>query len=523
MTETPQEHRWRALSIFILYRLIIASSLAGVFQLEIGPSYLGRSSPILYTTVSALYLLFALICPVAVKLRKPNHDTQVIIQVATDITAIVLIMHASGGITSGLGTLLAISVTSAGILLGNNSALAFAAAATLSLFAEQSIAIIYGLRTETTFTLSGIHGAVFFSTTLLAMMLGNRVRISEAMAAKSREQMERLQKLNENVIHFMQAGLIVVDQLGGVRLCNDAAKRLLKLKHEKHFFELTAMSPELSDQFERWLSEEEPLSEFCPDENDKRILPSINTISVENQEPLYILFLEDTSFLQSHAQNLKLASLGRLTGSIAHEIRNPLGAASHAAQLLSESEHLDNSDQSLVDMIQRHCLRMNSIIEAIMATSQRKQAELQHIRLLPFLVQFIEEFSINRQPVPEITIESAIDDVSIKFDPNHFIQILTNLVDNGIRYSIEHTGQPTIQLKVEVNGNTGRFYLDILDNGKGVESKVAEKLFEPFFTTSHSGTGLGLYLSRELCVANRSQLQLIPVDKGTCFRISFPK
>ena len=519
---SASHHQWRALSIFCLYRLVIAASLAGVFQLNLGPAYLGSVNPLLYSFASTSYLLFAIVCPIGVRLRQPGHYLQIYIQVTVDIIAISLIMSSSGGISSGLGTLLAISVTSAGLLLGNTSALVFAAAATLALLGEQFLALLYTSRSQTAFTLSAIHGAVFFSTTLLAILLGARVRLSETLALKSEKQLERFRKLNEQVIQFMHTGVLIIDDDHRVVLKNEATDTLLPNSDHEDIPKLAELSPELWEVFKAWLSGSDTLQEISAAEDDKALLPSFRVIE-EGSKSLYIIFLEDTTYIQQHAQNLKLASLGRLTGSIAHEIRNPLGAASHAAQLLSESEGMPEADKPLVEMIQRHCKRMNSIIESIMATSQRKPAKPSQLNLPETIESFIKDFNINRDPTPEFDIEIHAGNLTVSFDPNHLIQILTNLCENGIRYSMETVNKPYVRLEADFDPETGRVYLDVKDKGPGMSETVREKLFEPFFTTSHGGTGLGLYLSRGLCIANRAKMEVLPAESGACIRILFYK
>ena len=250
------------------------------------------------------------------------------------------------------------------------------------------------------------------------------------------------------------------------------------------------------------------------------ILPRFTSVGVDKS--LSIIFLEDTSEIHQQAQNLKLASLGRLTASIAHEIRNPLGALSHAAQLLKESPFIPDDDKGLIDIIENNSIRMNTIIENIMQLSQRKPSQLEPISLNQFLPNFIGDFKIGHEPEPEIQVNISSSTINVNFDVSQLTQIVTNLCENGLRYSEEKTGKATVAVVCDVDFHQRSPFIDIIDQGKGVDPKIAENIFEPFFTTSRKGSGLGLYLARELCEANGARLDYIPIPSGgSCFRISF--
>jgi two-component system sensor histidine kinase PilS (NtrC family) len=233
------------------------------------------------------------------------------------------------------------------------------------------------------------------------------------------------------------------------------------------------------------------------------------------------IFLEDTGEIQQQAQQLKLAALGRLSASIAHEIRNPLGAISHAAQLLNESQNLDQADGRLTDIIHNHCQRMNSVIENVLELSRRKPPIPVRLNLSNFLDEFRTGFI---ESVDEAVIEIDVKprDTEVRVDKSQLGQALTNLVENGVRYSRESGREPYVRLEGGVDPRTERPFLNVIDRGPGVPEDKLARLFEPFFTTEASGTGLGLYISRELCEANQARLNYQPQPEGgSCFRISF--
>ena len=221
--------------------------------------------------------------------------------------------------------------------------------------------------------------------------------------------------------------------------------------------------------------------------------------------------------MAQQAQQLKLASLGRLTASIAHEIRNPLGAISHASQLLAESRHLDKGDLRLTEIIEEQSKRVNTIVKNIMQLSRRDRAQPEDLFLRPWLDQFIQEF-IHHEKIPaeRIQVEITPPDLQIRFDPTQLHQILWNLCHNGI-----HHGAGRLVLRGGSTRQPYHQYLDIMDDGDGIDAGMAHAIFEPFFTTANHGTGLGLYIAKELCESNQARLNYVPENEGTHFRITF--
>jgi two-component system sensor histidine kinase PilS (NtrC family) len=175
-------------------------------------------------------------------------------------------------------------------------------------------------------------------------------------------------------------------------------------------------------------------------------------------------------------------------------------------------------------MIQKNALRMNAIIENIMQLSQRRPSEPQQVVLKDFLETMAEELQKNHKYKLELYINIQPEDLSVTFDVSQLMQVITNLAENGIRYSLKHCQRPYLSLVAGINLKTQQPFLDIIDKGEGITPEVAQNIFEPFFTTSPTGTGLGLYVSKELCEANRAQLDYIPVPSGgSCFRITFAR
>ena len=233
-----------------------------------------------------------------------------------------------------------------------------------------------------------------------------------------------------------------------------------------------------------------------------------------------LVFLEDAAEVRQRAQQLKLASLGRLTGSIAHEIRNPLGAISHAGQLLSESPDISAQDRRLTQIISEHSQRMNNIIEDVMAIGRRKPAIAESFPLYVWLNEFLAELK-ERKGLgdADIDCEPIPGDLLIRMDKDQLHQVLWNLCENALRYSRE---APLLSFACGRTPGAARPFIDIQDSGPGMSSEIAEQIFEPFYTGEKNGTGLGLYIARELCESNQASLNLVSSDAGGCrFRIQF--
>lgn len=511
---------WRALRIFSVYRLLLATILTAVVQFQPETPFLGAQDPQLFNLTTLLFLTMAVLNHISTYYRT-HFAVQLQVQILIDIVLLTLLMHASGGISSGLGMLIAVSTTAASILIGTAPALGYAVLAAMLVFVEDGYSIVYGIRDKSSLTQVGILAVTFLGTSLLALYLSRRIRESEKAAEQSIRGLASMEKLNEEIIQYMSTGVIVIDGFQNIRLINRAAWVHLGMPESTQSKRLEQVATPLARQLNLWRRKNHYRSKpFRNTATGPNLLPHFSPIGETKENA--IIFLDDTSMLTQQAQNLKLASLGRLTASIAHEIRNPLGALSHAAQLLKESEELKPANLDLVGIVEKNALRVNEIIENIMQLSVRKTAQAKEINLSNYLKNLKKEYCINKSPSPDIHLQFQSEDIIVHFDDSQLRQILTNLIDNGLRYSELFSGKAYLLIMVGIEPSNRTPFLDVIDKGEGIPPKQAEKIFEPFFTTSRTGTGLGLYLSKELCEANRARLDYIPLTAGgSCFRISF--
>ncbi len=517
---------WKPLRLLTFYRLILAGLLTTLFFSIPDSTTLGILYPGIYAAGCIGYLAFALLSGFTTRMRHPGYELQATAQILVDIVAVTLLMFASNGPASGLGILLLISVATGSILLPGRMAFLFAAVATMAVIGEQLYSTILNNAPRTSdYTQSGLLGIALFATAGLTYLLVRRIHESEALARRRGIDLANLAKLNALIVQRLQAGIIVTDHENHVRLINETARKLLDSNNTETQQPLAALSPALQEQLENWRqhpdSEPSLLENFAGTTN---LLPHFTLLGTADG-PGSLIFLEDTASMAKQAQQMKLASLGRLTASIAHEIRNPLGAISHATQLLKESEELNDGDRRLVTIIGDHTRRVNAVVENVLQLSRPGASLPQRFRLQDWLRQFVNEFSHSGVCRPEQIEYSVTDpDLEVYIDPSLLHQVVWNLCLNAVNHAHSDTEALRIHLAGSRAGSAATVRLDIMDNGQGIQADMSDKIFEPFFTTRSSGTGLGLYISREICESNQAHLEYLPATNGgSCFRITFPR
>jgi len=516
-----QEQSWQPLFYLNTYRTALSSFFLIIILLGIGPQILGEHNPLLFLVMSALYVIASIIAFFSIRWRRPSFLVQVYVHVIIDIIAITLLMHASGGLQSGIAILLIVAIAGGSLLIARKSAIFLAAIATLFLLLEQSYTMLYNTPLKTSFTQAGLIGTILFLTASTSQFLARRVRESEALATQRGVDLANMEQLTEYIIQRMQTGIVVVDHEHRLRLINESAWQLLGNPKSPHKQPLHELSLELSQQLQSWLHSPHHQSQLFQSQTaTTMIMPRFARLGSDRSAGL-LIFLEDTSAMAQKAQDLKLASLGRLTASIAHEIRNPLGAISHAGQLLGESTQLDPSGNRLVEIINNHSKRMNTTIENILQISRREQSKPEKLLLNTWISSFVEEFRLTQKlPPSAILITSKAKEITVFFDPSQLHQVIWNLCQNALQYT--KTRPDDVKLEIEIGHINDTFlpYLIIIDFGAGVDEKLKEQIFEPFFTTHSKGTGLGLYIARELCESNQAHLNYIS-EKNHGFRITF--
>ncbi len=516
-----EQSGWQALRFFGGYRIFLALSMSLLIVSGYLPDQFGQILPTFFRITVFAYLGFAILSFLLTEQRSLSFRRDTLLQVMLDFSVLAILLFTSGGVSSGLGLLLVISVAAASLLLMGRTAYFFAAIASLIVLSVETLlqTYFYGV---SNYMQAGLLGAIFFMTAFLAYTLAGRLRESEALAAQRGEDLENLSRLNARIVQRMRSGVMVVNQSGMIMLANASAVHFLGETAPMDKRMLFVVSPELNTHVQQWLKGDPPTRMIRPASRASDIQVSLTSLGPEQQSEV-LIFLEDAAAIRQRAQQLKLASLGQLTASIAHEVRNPLGAISHAGQLLAESESLPSTDQRLIQIIRDHSSRVNKIIENVLGLGRRDDSVPESFPIAPWLNKFEQEFRQHHQLTKAaMTISVEPVDLFVTMDQSQLYQVLINLSENALRYS-EH--DPKIQLVVSIMENSGRPILDVIDTGPGIASELADKIFEPFFTdrTRTGGTGLGLYIASELCEANQALLALqANSETGCCFRITFP-
>lgn len=517
--------QWRPLRVFNLYRIAIATLFLGLpfvpyFQ------FLGKAAPSLYIWASLLYIVFALSSILASYFRRPPFSIQVHTLALVDILAITLLVYASGGIATGLGILLVVAVAGVSLLAPDRDALFFAALASIAVLLEEGYAQLHGTPATSTYPHAGFLGIALFATTLLTRALARRARQSEALAEQRGIDLANLTELNEYIVNCMSRGIIVADEQGGIRLMNKPAAQLLGRASDPSPETLQAVSPALHQAFSEW--RRDPAQTYPPPGKEFGIVKGMKVrltrVGRRREDHGCILYLEDAEEINRHVQDTKLASLGRLTASISHEIRNPLGAISHAAQLLGESSGLSDPDKRLVSIVNDNARRMNEIIRNVLQLSRKSPPHPAPTALLPWVRTFVAEFTHVQGLGRDWARVTGLDEkLEALIDPNHLHQVLWNLCTNALRYGRAEAGTAPVMLAIGHDHAAQTPYIDIVDRGPGIDPELEAQIFEPFFTTNTTGTGLGLYISRQLCLDNGGELSYqAEAGGGSHFRIRLP-
>ena len=510
------------LKVYNYYRVFVGLALLVVFSQGLMGSRLGYLDPELFGWVGLGYCLINLLTTLLVQVIPQRVFRAQIIGfglVTGDIFALTWMTYLSGGVASGLGLLVLVAVVAGAILVTGRATTLLAAVASIATLYSEFYLSLTAPDLHDDYFQAGVLGIFYFAFSIVIHFISKQLRDSDVHALTQAAELTDLEHVNRLIIQRMRTGIILVNENNSVRMANQSARRLVGAREDD---ELLTLPDKLGDQLAAWRSDTSlRTTPFQIRSDTPEIRVNFSPVRSNGEHGDVTIFLEDTGEIQQQAQQLKLAALGRLSASIAHEIRNPLGAISHAAQLLSESQNLDKGDQRLTDIIHSHGQRMNGVIENVLEMSRRAPPAPVRLSLADFLKDFANDF---KEAVGEAEIEITVDpsDTEIRVDESQLRQALTNLASNAIRHSREHSGEPWVLLQGGLDGPTDRPYVNIIDHGAGVPEAARKDLFEPFFTTERLGTGLGLYISRELCEANQAQLTYLDhADGGACFRISF--
>ena len=517
-TRPGHKQAQRLLRLYHFYRLSVGITLVLLISSNMDSQLLSLANGELLRSGSWLYLVLNIL--LVVFLENTRRPGQLLTLALVDVLLLCALFYAAGGVHSAIGNLLIVSVAISNTLLRRRIGLLIAAIGALGIVGSGFLLSFSQPTSPNDYLQVGTLGALCFAAALLVQGLIRRLEVSETLAEQRASEVVGLEALNSLILQRMRTGILVVDDLRRIQLANHSALKLLD-HGALEGRSLDQDFPELVERLQLWLNNPtlRPQS-LRIDSNGLELQPSFIALERSPRQQT-LIFLEDLAQIAQQAQRLKLVALGRLTASISHEIRNPLGAISHAAQLLQESEELNSADRRLTQIIQDHSQRMNRVIENVLQLSRRQQTVPQRLDLKPWLEQFVAEAREAATETRQLHLSIAPGDFRTLMDPNQLTQILDNLLRNAWRHSAQINAQAQVWLELFLDPHSQLPTLEVRDNGPGVPAPAQAHLFEPFFTTSPQGTGLGLYLSRELCESNQARLDFKPRQGGGCFRITF--
>lgn len=508
------ESFWVSLKYFNFYRI----ALAAIFLLSAlifgNALSLGDHSIATFIYTSMVYLGVAVAFHIALRRAPAYFNLQLTLHVLADVVAIVLLMYASSGIRSGLGVMLLISLAGAALVSRGTLVLFYAALASIGVLLEQSYWVLVEDQSTANFLQPGLLSIGYFATALITNQLAQRLILNERLAKQRGADLADQLRINRLIIRDVQDGVLVVDANGLVHLHNPRATDLLGRPFPE-LSQVEVFSEELAQRLAAWRAGKGGSSVSMQLADSGKLVRARFISAGVAGGAFSLVFLEDLSKLQEQAQQLKLAALGRLTASIAHEIRNPLSAITHAGDLLNEEQRSPQKER-MVQIIRDNARRLERMVHDVLQLSRRDRVQSELIRVRQFLLTFVEEFARNEGQIPSESFSvDAAGDVTLEFDRAHLNQVLWNLLHNAWRHCRRRAGS----VRITASRRANRVELHVIDDGEGVPKALQVQLFEPFFTTFASGTGLGLYIARELCAANGASLDYLDGGSGADFRI----
>lgn len=504
---------WESLRYFNFYRtavavLFLAAVLIYRDTLDLGSHNLG-----LFVYTSAAYLALAVAFHFVLRRWPAYFNAQLTLHVIVDIFALTLLMNASSGIRSGLGIMVLVSLAGAALVSRGTLMLFYAALASIGVLLEQAYWVLVHDASTAGFLPPGLLSIGYFVTAFITNRLAQRVIMNERLARERGEALAGQLRINQLVIQDVQDGVLVVDANGLVRQQNRQAAILLgRVVPEPD--QIEQYSAELAGHLAAWQAGSSAIGVTLRlSDSDKLVRVRFVAAGVASGS-FTLIFLEDLSKLQDQIQQSKLAALGRLTANIAHEIRNPLSAITHAGDLLQEENKVPEVDR-LVSIIRDNARRLDRMVQDVLELSRRDKVQPETIRLKGFVSAFVDDLAQNEGIEHDTFVIDVPEEAGIEFDRVHLNQVLWNLVRNAWRHSRKQAGS----VGIAVWERSGRIELHVTDDGDGVAKGLQAQLFEPFFTTLSGGTGLGLYIARELCMANGASLEYLDRGTGADFRI----
>ena len=508
------------------YRIIIAIFFSFSFMLA-----LKNAQHDYWVLINLFPTFFYFLFSIALFILYYFYPKNPLLMVGLTVDALVLttMLYFSGGNDLQVILLFLVQVAAAFMLVRSNQAILLTIFAITLVIYQQ---FYQTLKSDVNYALVNNVASMaisFIGVAYLSYTLSKRLKQIELLSERQVNEVNALNAINNKIVQIIDQGVVVLSHDLEIFIANDTALEQLHLPKTLDNFNLLDISPMLAARLAPIIQEPEetlivrlgaatastPLAVGI--EPNHQSFNDLRLRITQLRQQYAIIFIEDLRHEFSRAQQLKLASLGQLSASIAHEIRNPLATISQASQLLMEEVNEADSGLSddnilLYEMIYHQTIRVNKIIEDVLKLSRQQRPNFVYIEPKTWLNDFIQEnFSGH-----DIFLHCHTDK-GFMFDNHQLAQILVNLINNGLRFSSKTEPHGFVTLEVYEFGKS--IHIDVIDTGHGVAKENIQYLFNPFFTTDNQGTGLGLYLSQAFCQANYANLEYVPSEGQTCFRM----
>ena len=506
-----------ALWLFGQYRLVMLAALATVYYLSDGQRNLGLHDPMVFELAHLGYVVTTLGFLLLLRLRRLASETQFYLESYADILFIALLVHASGGVQSGLGPLLLISMALLSHFAPPRRALLFGAISSSVVLVGE---LVVGIRTgaeatdlEQAALLCSLLFAIAWLTSVPLRRLTAR-QLTEPTSGRAPLDLHQVSELNEEIVRELDSGVLVIDAAREVLLVNDTARVFLAAEFIALPLPLARLSRPLLESLDDAERSSGPgAGSFTVESSGQSLLPQYIPLSNGGM----LIKLDDHAHIRQQFQQLKLASLGRLSASVAHEIRTPLGAISHTVQLIEKGEGLGADETELLSIARRHTARIDRIVNDVLQLSDRRQLRGEAIDLGVAVTAFVERFEGENALAGDALVCEMEPELRAVVDPDHLDQMLWNLCTNA---RLQEGGDAVRILIRGFATRPGAVALEVTDDGAGIPDIDRERLFEPFYSAHLGGSGLRLYIIRELCELNRAEIECLRVERGTSFRLT---
>lgn len=521
----PSDLAWRVIGLVNMYRLLVAGGLFACAQIPTLRELFAVEQPTALSIICAVYFFVGIALIALRHLPFMGLRLLAFTHALVDSVGIAFILWATSGVAGGFGILVLLPVGAMALLTGNRDALFMAAAASIGILSQQIVREQGSGLAEGGYVSAAVLGIVIFLAALLVRPLANRLIQSEALVRKQELDLANLAQLSQYIVQRLRESILVVDEEDRIRLINEPAAGILGNANAWPDALLGECSPRLLFLLTAWRrhGDAQEVGTFTAADGARLIRPHFAHLGNTRPGPV-LVFLEDTSAVAEKIQQSKLAALGRLSASIAHEIRTPIGAMSHASQLLAESPDLPAEDRRLTQIIHDNSVRVSHIVENVLELSRRGTRKPQRLDLPAWINDFLAEFRATQQlDAGAIRTNAPADSarLTVSADPTQLHQIMWNLCQNAVTHGRPQDGE-AVELRYGRMASTGRPFVEVADRGPGIAAEDMERVFEPFFTRAARGTGLGLFLARELAQSNGATLlHESRAGGGSLFRLVF--